>query len=123
MLLSFNRGMLLKGMYADMLPVQVEEYEKVFLEPGALTAALNWYRQMGASLESSRDITPELHTPTLFIWGNNDPAAGRAAVEGQKKYLKGPYREIELNEGHWLLERHSEEIIAVVLEHLSVLNH
>jgi pimeloyl-ACP methyl ester carboxylesterase len=78
--------MLLKAMYSEMLDSQRQEYHRVFMEPAALTSALNWYRQMGTSLENVTDIDPEIETPTLFIWGNDDPAVGRASVEAQAKF-------------------------------------
>ena len=117
-LFTFNDLMVLTGAYSGMRESQIEEYRAVFSEPGALTAALNWYRQMGASFVSSPEVNLEISTPTLFIWGNNDPSAGRVAVDGQEKYLKGYYRRIELDAQHWLVTSHSDEIVQAVLEHL-----
>jgi len=118
-LFTFNGLFMLKAGYANMSPSQQEEYLAVFSEPGALTSALNWYRQMGASLRDSTNMNPSITTPTLFVWGNDDPSAGRAAVEGQEKYMKGPYRKLELNGDHWLMANNAAEIIPAVLEHLS----
>ncbi|MFT6432314.1 MAG: pimeloyl-ACP methyl ester carboxylesterase [Candidatus Azotimanducaceae bacterium] len=118
LLLTFNDGMLLKAMYSEMLDSQRQEYHRVFMEPAALTSALNWYRQMGTSLENVTDIDPEIETPTLFIWGNDDPAVGRTSVEAQAKFLTGSYREIELAGGHWLVADFSDEITQAVLKHL-----
>jgi pimeloyl-ACP methyl ester carboxylesterase len=117
-LMTFNDLALLMNGYSAMTPEQQEEYHRVFSEPLALTSALNWYRQMGASLSNASNLDPTVHTPTLFIWGNNDPSAGRAAVEGQAKYIKGRYREIELNGGHWLITSHAAEIIPALVQHL-----
>jgi pimeloyl-ACP methyl ester carboxylesterase len=97
---------------------QIEEYLAVFSEPYALTAALNWYRQMGESLAGSSELSPEIDTPTLFIWGRNDPTAGQAAVDGQEKYMRGPYRRLDLDGEHWLVTNHSAEITQALLQHL-----
>ena len=44
-LLTFNHLALMNNvMYRDMSVEQRAEYDAVFAEPGALTAALNWYR-------------------------------------------------------------------------------
>ena len=118
-LFTFAVLTVLKGAYAGMTASQQEEYLAVFSEPKALTSALNWYRQMGESFVSSPELSLEIATPTLFIWGNNDPSAGRVAVEGQEKYLTGPYRMLELDGEHWLLTSHSAEISQAVLEHLA----
>ena len=97
---------------------QREEYLKVFSEPGALSAALNWYRAMTISREGAEEMPLEVATPTLFIWGNQDGAVGRVAVESQAEYMTGPYREIELDAGHWLLVDEPERVIKEVLMHL-----
>ena len=117
-LFTFNNLSVLTSIFADMRPSQKEEYRAVFSEPGALTATLNWYRQMGASLDSGSESDPYIDVPTLFVWGNNDPSAGRAAVEGQEKYMHGPYVKLELAGGHWLITSHSNAILKSLLEHL-----
>jgi pimeloyl-ACP methyl ester carboxylesterase len=116
-LFTVNDLMVLMGMYGNMLDEQKAEYYAVFSEPGALSSALNWYRMMSTSLAADSG-SPEINTPTLFIWGNNDPSAGRAAVEGQEKYMKGSYQEIELDGDHWLVTSHGDQIIPALLSHL-----
>jgi len=117
-LFTFNNLVALKAVYTGMLFTQQEEYLSVFAEPRAMTSALNWYRQMGSSFVSAPQESLDINTPTLFIWGNNDPSAGRAAVELQENYMKGPYRVLELDGDHWLVTSHSAEIIQAVLAHL-----
>ncbi|MCZ6853773.1 MAG: alpha/beta fold hydrolase [Gammaproteobacteria bacterium] len=104
------------AMYNEHGDGQVEEYLAVFSEPGALTGALNWYRAAGFDAP-----TPDLNVklPYLFIWGNQDPAVGRASVAGQAPYLPEAYRELELDAGHWLMETHAEIIVPAVLSHLA----
>jgi pimeloyl-ACP methyl ester carboxylesterase len=48
------------GVYDQMSPAQREEYLRVFAEPGALTAALNWYRAIPLSRASAADGSPEV---------------------------------------------------------------
>lgn len=117
-LLTFNDLGLLMAMYGDMREDQKNEYHAVFAEPGALTAALNWYRMMASGFSDS-PLSSDIQTPTLFIWGNDDPSAGRAAVEGQRAFVKGPYKEIELDGDHWLVTSHGELIADALLEHLA----
>jgi pimeloyl-ACP methyl ester carboxylesterase len=118
-LFTFNDLFLLTdGAYAGMSLAQIAEYRAVFAEPGALTSALNWYRSMGSSLAIAPDLQGDIATPTLFIWGRNDPTAGSAAVDSQARYMKGPYRRLDLDGEHWLVTSHSKEIVQAVLEHL-----
>ena len=118
LLLSFNDRQLMRSiMYRWMPEDQAREYLDVFAEPGALTGALNWYRAMGRGASLPGD--PEVTTPVLFIWGNRDPAAGRKAVDLQAKYIKGPYQKIELDAGHWLIERRTDTVVTAILAHIA----
>ncbi len=116
-LFSFNNQSLLMAMYGDMREDQKAEYRAVFSERGALTSALNWYRMMAASLSGPRN-NPDISVPTLFIWGNNDASAGRVAVAGQVRFMKGPYEEVELDGDHWLVTSHADVIVPKLLAHL-----
>lgn len=117
LLLMFNRLMVFRRlMYRYMPEAHADEYLRVFSEPGALTAILNWYRAMGVA--GNRSVSAEITTPLLFVWGNRDPAAGRRAVELQDQYIKGPYEKKELDAAHWLLERRADIVVPAILEHL-----
>ena len=84
-------------------------------EPGALTAALNWYRA------AKRGDTPgEVTVPTLYVWGDGDPALGREAAEGTAAHVRGPYRFEPLpGVGHWVPETASSLFTTLLLEHLA----
>jgi pimeloyl-ACP methyl ester carboxylesterase len=117
---TFNRHAVMRSdVYAPMAPAQRDEYLRVFAEPGALTAALNWYRAIALSRQANAGISPEVQRPTLFLWGTSDPAVGRSSVEAQRKFMKGPYREVELDAGHWLMEEQGPRVIEEVLAHWS----
>ncbi|MFE7629072.1 alpha/beta fold hydrolase [Kocuria sp. NPDC057446] len=81
-------------------------------EPGALTGALNWYR----ALPLSRVRTGAVDVPTTYAWGHRDPALGRRAAELTAEHVRGPYRFVELDAGHWLPETRAEELAEIVLE-------
>ncbi len=114
--LSVGRLKLLRRiMYRWMPAKHQEEYLQVFSEPGALTGALSWYRAVG--LGGTGRFPGEISLPVLFIWGNRDPAVGRRAVELQAPYLQGVHRVVELDAGHWLLERRTQTVVDAVLSH------
>ena len=54
----------------------VDEYVAVLSAPGALTAALNWYRAM-----SSDTRVDPVEVPTTYVWSDGDVAIGRTAAE------------------------------------------
>lgn len=117
LLLGFNRLQVFRSVMYHCMPAEhVEEYLRVFAEPGALAGALNYYRALG--LSRAPPSGPNVDRPVLFIWGNRDPAAGRKAVDAQDQYIKGPYTKLELDAGHWLLERRTDIVIEAVLAHI-----
>jgi pimeloyl-ACP methyl ester carboxylesterase len=117
--LSANDFAALKNIWSESSEEETTEYLAVFSQPGALTAALNWYR-------GSRGIDPAdpgvqfepVGTPTLLIWGNRDMAIGRAGVEAGHALMTGPYRFVELDAGHWLMQEATERVIGEILGQL-----
>jgi pimeloyl-ACP methyl ester carboxylesterase len=104
---------------ASGLPADTEEVDvfvAAMLEPGALTAALNWYRAMSA--EAFADVG-RISVPTLYVWSTEDVALGRQAAEATAAFVAGPYR-FEVLEGvsHWIPEAAPQELNRLLLEHL-----
>ena len=108
----------LRNVYAATgLPVDdVGPYLDVLTQPGALQAALNWYRAADPSLvEGMGAVT----TPTLFVWSTEDPALGREGAEWTAEYVEGPYRfEVLEGVGHWIAEEAPDRLNRLLLEHL-----
>jgi pimeloyl-ACP methyl ester carboxylesterase len=92
------------------------EYLSVFSKPGALTAALNWYR--GSNGIEPGEMFGDVHTPTLLIWGNKDSAIGRVGVDEGAKFMKGPYKFVELDAGHWLIQEQPERVSNEIIAHI-----
>ena len=117
---SFNNFGILKALLAGMSDEKMKEYINVFSEPGALTSALNWYRALRDDLlfELEGIESLEVKSPTLFLWGNQDQSVGRVAVDGMAEFMEGPYTNIELEAGHWLLVDQPEKVTSEILIHL-----
>lgn len=95
------------------------EYLSVLSEPGALGAALDWYRgTRGMDPDDSEVRFDPVATPTLFLWGNRDVAIGRAAVDAAARWMVGSYRFVELDAGHWLMQEAPDAVIDAILGHL-----
>jgi pimeloyl-ACP methyl ester carboxylesterase len=96
---------------------EVEQFVSTMLEPGAMTAALNWYR---ASEPAALAAVGQVAVPTLFVWSTSDVAIGRAAAEANGEWVVGPYR-FEVLEGvsHWIPEMAPEALSGLLLEHLA----
>ena len=118
LMFTFNDlATLREGVYAPATSEQREEYLRVFAEPGALTSALNWYRAMPLAPTQAPSQDPVVTRPSLFIWGNRDRAVARASVEAQRAYIKGPFQEIELDAGHWIMEEATDRVVQSILTH------
>jgi pimeloyl-ACP methyl ester carboxylesterase len=93
-----------------------QEYISVLTQPGAMTAALNWFRAMAA--EDLLDLEP-VTVPTMYIWSTGDTALGRAAAEATAECVVGPYR-FEVLEGvnHWIPESAPDELSRLLIAQL-----
>jgi len=112
----------LRMAWSESSPAQHEAYAAVFGQPGALTAALNWYRASDAhrqALEPGGLEFGAVATPTLVLWGKNDPYVRAQSVHGAAKYMTGPYEVVELDAGHWLVQERPDEVRENVLKHLA----
>ncbi|MFI7100544.1 alpha/beta fold hydrolase [Streptomyces sp. NPDC050161] len=107
----------LRAAYGGKVPTAlVDANIRRLSEPGALTATLNWYRAPEETL-----VVPagRISVPTLYMWGSEDIALGRAAAEATAEWVDGPYR-FETLEGvsHWLPEEVPDRVNPAIVEHL-----
>lgn len=94
----------------------IKEYMEIFGSEGALTAVVNWYRAL-FSVNTGIEYNA-VTTPTLFIWGNQDLAIGRAGVDKSHSYMQGDYEFKELNAGHWLTEFNEAEVSGLIIDQI-----
>ncbi len=96
-------------------------------EPGAVTAAVNYYRaNIGALLRRSFErggdgakADTRVRVPTLFIYGERDFAIVPETVQGVGDYVDAPYREVRLGRAnHWVQQEHPAEVNAALLDFL-----
>ncbi len=106
------------ALYSDMPEDQLAEYLAVFSEPGALEAAFNWYRsvQLETQLQAGKVVQP-----VLYVFGNRDmPVFVRPEVRAlHTRFATGPFEEVELDAGHWLIQAHPTTVVDAVLRHLA----
>jgi pimeloyl-ACP methyl ester carboxylesterase len=89
----------------------VDEYVSVLSAPGALTAALNWYRAM-----SSGTRVDPVGVPTTYVWSDGDVAIGRTAAEACADFVTGDYRFVELHGvTHWVPEQAPGRLATAIL--------
>ena len=88
-------------------------------QPGALPAMLKWYRALPLDIARPSVDWHRISVPTLYIWGERDPALGLAAAEATEAYVTGPYTFLALPDvGHWVPESAAKKVVAALLPHL-----
>jgi len=117
---SWNEYSNLKKIWNKSSPEQKEIYLDVFKQPGAIKAALNWYRaNIGTAINTKDQIEfDDVIVPSQLIWGKKDMALGRKGAELTEDYMDGPYRFIELDAGHWLIQESFPEVSSAIIEHI-----
>jgi pimeloyl-ACP methyl ester carboxylesterase len=102
-------------------------YKKALREPGALTAAINYYRANVFNLfirrRANRKQAEEeaVRVPTLFIFGERDHAIVPETVRGVGRYIDAPYHEVRLaTAGHWVQQEAHAEVTAALQSFLGV---
>ncbi|WP_033296135.1 alpha/beta fold hydrolase [Amycolatopsis jejuensis] len=95
-------------------PSKIDEYVQRLSEPGALTAALNWYR--GGRPGGKIGKVP---VPTMYVWSTEDVAFGSTAALDTANWCTGPYRfEMLEDVSHWVAEEAPEALTSLIVEHL-----
>jgi pimeloyl-ACP methyl ester carboxylesterase len=106
------RRMLLRSGLPEHL---ADHYVSRMREPGALTAALNWYRALPWH---AQDPVGRARVPTLHVWSTDDTFLGRTATEDTARFCSAGYR-LEVLEGvpHWIPELAAEQVGELVVAH------
>jgi pimeloyl-ACP methyl ester carboxylesterase len=107
------RGMLRSG---GLSREAAAHYVARMQEPGALSAALGWYRAMPFG---ARDRVGTVRVPTLHVWSTGDTFLGRAGIEATSRFVDAPYR-LEILDGvsHWIPELAADRVAELITAHV-----
>ncbi len=94
---------------------KLDRYMDLLGEPGAMTAAINWYRAIPFTPPSR--LTPVI-VPTLYVYATGDFALGSRAADLTGRYVTGPYRYERVDASHWLPEELPAVVTGMILEHV-----
>lgn len=117
-LLTGRNAALLRRMLRDSgLPdLHVDAYADAMLAPGAMTAALNYYR---AQRPRRSLAVGRITVPTLYVWSTNDSALGPVAARATEGQVDAPYRFVVLDgASHWIPETTVDELSALLVDHV-----
>lgn len=108
-----------KGVMKGLPPAAKEHYTQRARQPGAMTAMLRWYRALPLDVARPSIDWHRITVPTLYMWGERDPALGRAAAEATAGFVTGDYTFIAMpGVGHWIPESAPEQVSGELLAHL-----
>lgn len=109
---------MLRGIYGGLTEEEANMYVDLLSQPGALKAALNWYRAM--NLQGGGVPMTPIAMPTMYIWSTGDTALGSEAAEATEQYIEGPYR-FEVLEGisHWVPEEAADQVNDLLRSHFA----
>ena len=99
----------------------IETYLSDLARPGALTAALNWYR---ASLDPRGELGhsrpfPSVSVPTLGIWSSGDDYLVEESMVRSAEHVTGPWRYERIDgASHWIQLDAPERLNELLLEFL-----
>ncbi|QGQ18433.1 alpha/beta fold hydrolase [Cellulomonas sp. JZ18] len=100
---------------AGLEPDRAARYVARMREPGALTAALAWYRALPVP---GRGSTGPVEVPTTYVSARRDPFFAPASVDATARYVDGSFLRVDLDADHWLPEHRPADVAAAVLGNL-----
>jgi pimeloyl-ACP methyl ester carboxylesterase len=99
---------------------EVERYAEAWAQPGAATAALNWYRALFRRnpLELRRALRRPVVCPALVVWGERDPYLGRELAHPPPELVADARVERLPEQAHWPHCENPERVNELLLEWL-----
>ncbi|MEM7555717.1 MAG: alpha/beta hydrolase [Cyanobacteria bacterium P01_A01_bin.84] len=98
----------------------IQAYKNAISKPGALTATINYYRNVFTRSQNKRKYS-ELEIPTLMIWGEEDKALGKELTYGTQAYVKDFQIKYIPNCSHWVQQEKPELVNQYIREFLAPL--
>jgi pimeloyl-ACP methyl ester carboxylesterase len=97
----------------------IQTYVEAMSRPGALTAALNYYRAAfrAAPLTLLRAY-PRIEVPVLLIWGERDRYLGPHLIDGTEHWVSDLRVERIAEASHWVQADAPERVNELVVGHL-----
>jgi pimeloyl-ACP methyl ester carboxylesterase len=117
-LLAFD-AKLLRGSFrgSGLSKADLDVYVEPLRQPGALTAALNWYR---ASSGKESAAVPPVTRPTTYIWSDGDIALGRTGADACGQYVEADYHRVDVpGASHWLPDTHPDQVADAILARIT----
>ncbi|WP_353200372.1 alpha/beta hydrolase [Sandarakinorhabdus sp.] len=93
-------------------PEVLEVYRQNALQPGALTAMINYYR---ANLGLLDEVAAQITVPTLMLWGEEDKALDLKLTENYGRHVRDFTLQRFPNVSHWVQQEAPDAVNAAML--------
>ena len=98
---------------------EAAQYAEAMAKPGALTAALDYYRANAGRQMLRRAPMKPITSPTLVIWGERDPALGTALLDDLEALVPGVRIHRIPDASHWVQNEAPGEVNRVLIDFLT----
>ena len=100
---------------AQHAPALAESEAKAMAEPGALTAALNWYRAV--PLSNSLETGKKVAVPTMYVWSDGDIALREMGARLCGEFVLGEYLfEVLKGVSYWIVDEQPDTMADLLLD-------
>jgi len=96
----------------------IERYVEAAAQPGALTAAVNYYRALFRRSRVRGPAVKIVEAPVLVIWGEKDRYLGLELAQPDRKWVPKVSLEMVANASHWVHLDQPERVNNLLLEFL-----
>ena len=108
---AFRRSAINKALFTDAI---LEPYRAAAMQPGALTAMVNYYRALLRRSDARNVGDGTVHVPTLVLWGEQDIAIDIHTLDGMGDYVPD-LTEVRFPEAsHWVQQDVPGEVNAAL---------
>ncbi|MBW4525726.1 MAG: alpha/beta hydrolase [Phormidium tanganyikae FI6-MK23] len=101
---------------------QIQEYQAALQKPGAIAAAMKYYRQLFLSGNWVRDWmrSPDpISVPTLVLWGDEDSILSPKLMDGIEQWILAPFKfKLIPHCGHWIQQEAPQTVNRELIEFL-----
>ncbi|CAD5980121.1 Epoxide hydrolase 1 [Planktothrix tepida] len=113
---AFTKMVINKNTFSE---ADLNAYKDAAAKRGALTAMVNYYRNLFPSLFATQQTQALLNVPTLMIWGENDLALGQELTYGTEEYVRDFQIRYIPNCSHWVQQERPELVNQYIWEFLN----
>ena len=109
---AIRRSAVDKGAFPDDV---LEHYRRNALRPGGMKAMVDYHRANRRSFSGPDSPAPVIDTPTLLLWGEQDPTLGVELTEGLEPFVRDLTVERFPGSSHWVQQETPDLVNARLL--------